>query len=232
MRWILVSLVALNLLVLGWGLFTENGDQTAVSPQPQGFAYGNLERLQLVSESELTESVTGGQGAASAVPVTAEPVKPLCELVGAFASQEVATTLVERLQAIEVKAKIKELALPAGTRYQVYLPPQSTRKAALRQLAELQSKKIDSYIIPKGELENGISLGMFSKKALADEHLAKMRTLGLKPDVNVIERTYWEIWVMLEPGESKKMSGLAWSRALEGFADIERRQNFCLDVAS
>ncbi|ACR14700.1 conserved hypothetical protein [Teredinibacter turnerae T7901] len=232
MRWILVSLVALNLLVLGWGLFTESDGQTTVSKQPQGFAYGHLQRLELLSESDLTAPASGGQSAANAAPVPDEPVKPLCELVGAFANQEVATTLVERLQAIEVKAKIKELALPAGTRYQVYLPPQSTRKAALRQLAELQAKKIDSYIIPKGELENGISLGMFSKKPLADEHLAKMRTLGLEPEVNIIERTYWEIWVMLEPGESKKMSGLAWSRALEGFADIERRQNFCLDVAS
>ncbi len=158
--------------------------------------------------------------------------KLLCELVGPFESSDIASDFVERLKAIEVGASVRDIELPAGAGYWVYLEPKSTRREALRVLSELQSKRIDSYVIPKGELENGISLGMFSKKALSDARIKEMVSIGLEPLVQEIERSYREIWVMLDTGADSKMSSLSWERAMEGIKGLERRQNYCLDVAS
>ncbi len=158
--------------------------------------------------------------------------KLLCELVGPFESSGVASDFVERLKAIEVGASVRDIELPAGAGYWVYLEPKPTRREALRVLSELQSKRIDSYVIPKGELENGISLGMFSKKTLSDARVKEMVSIGLEPLVEEIERSYREIWVMLNAGADAKMSSLSWQRAMEGIKGLERRQNYCLDVAS
>lgn len=87
-------------------------------------------------------------------------------------------------------------------------------------------------MIPKGEIENGISLGMFSKKSLADSRMAEAERMGLSPRMQTIERTYREVWVMLNHQEDEKMSEISWSRVLEDKKMLQRRENFCLDVAS
>lgn len=156
----------------------------------------------------------------------------LCEMVGPFKSRSAADEFNERLQAIEIKAALKDIELPAGIGYWVYLEPVATRKEALRHLAELQAQKVDSYVIPKGELANGISLGMFSRKVLSGARVKEMESLGLKPKVEEIERSYNELWVMLELGEGDKMSEYSWKNVLDGLNLVERRENYCLDVAS
>lgn len=158
--------------------------------------------------------------------------KPLCELVGPFADMDKAGEFLERLDGIEIRGGIKEIELPTGAGYWVYLKPLKNRKEALRRLSELQAKGVDSYVIPKGELENGISLGMFSQKTLADARLKEMTRVGLDPLLKEIERSYREIWVMLEQGEGAKMNKYTWENLLQGKNMLERRQNYCLGVAS
>lgn len=170
-------------------------------------------------------------------PIVGSPLpmhenKLLCELVGPFESREVARDFIARLEAIEVVSSERDIELPAGPGYWVYLQPKASRREALRMLGELQSKRIDSYVIPKGDLVNGISLGMFSKKTLSEARVKEMRAIGLDPKVEEIERTYREVWVMLNPGEDSKMSKLTWERTTQGIKDLQRRQNYCLEVAS
>lgn len=194
--------------------------------------------VEIDGESLLDDSGSEQEVVESAPLVTPEPVIPmhgdkmLCDIVGPFESKVVANDFIERLKAVDVSSKEKELELPAGMGYWVYLEPLSNRREALRMLSELQAKRIDSYVIPRGDLANGISLGMFSKKALSDARVKKMKSIGLEPLVEEIERTYRELWVMLEPGESSKMSQITWDRVMEGINELERRQNYCLDVAS
>jgi len=233
MRNTFFALLVVNLVLLLWGLIFGSAS-AAPQWERKPFKYGQLEELTLLKE--IASPAVSQQ---SAQPVTRdEPALPmkdgklLCDMVGPFEDKPQAELFLERLTAIDIAAQIKDLELPAGLRYQVYLAPEASRKAALRKLTELQAKQVDSYIIPKGELANGISLGLFSREPLAQDHLSKMRSIGLNPEMKVIERTYWETWVMLEPGEAGEMSTLSWERVLEGMNDLERRQNFCLDVAS
>ncbi|WP_075186046.1 SPOR domain-containing protein [Teredinibacter haidensis] len=239
MRWIFFTLLFFNVLALAWGVAFYEPGQQVVTSKPAPFAYKRVAPLVLLSEgASLVDGEQNLVGVSSVVNTSSGPSyptkdgKPLCDMVGPFKDREQAQTFTERLAAIDIRSEIKELEIPAGARYQVYLPPEASHKAALRKLAELQAKKVDSYIIPKGELANGISLGMFSREELAKQQLVEAKAIGLDAEVNIIERTYWEIWTMLTPGEGGKMSNMAWSRAMEGINGLERRQNFCLDVAS
>lgn len=249
MRWIFFTLAIVNLLTFAWGMVATSRDNQPDRPKNLRNPYTGFPELLLLSEI----NASGPSMALSTIERSPEPeqeVEPstensietelppsrdgklLCEMVGPFANNEVANDFVERLTAIEIASSIRELELPAGPGYWVYLEPQSSRRDALRLLSELQSKRIDSYVIPKGDLANGISLGMFSKKSLSDARVREMAAIGLTPLVEEIERTYRELWVMLEPGEDLKMSKLTWERVMEEINMLERRQNYCLDVAS
>ena len=262
MRWIFFSLLLINIAVLAWGVVARSSETESAGRQPSdsgavsGLPFKAAATLVLLDEAvDGGLSVAGAGGAFDVVqppaatselasgaqpsnapveaPIPMRDGKPLCEMVGPFAGRDAAAGFVERLAATyEIGSAVRELELPAGSRYQVYLLPEDSYRSALRRLSELQAKKVDSYIIPSGEFENGISLGMFSQQKLAKQHAADMKAIGLAPRMKEIERTYWEIWVMLNPGEGGKMTSLAWERVLEGLDLPERRQNFCLDVAS
>ena len=246
MRKIFLSLVVMNLLALAWGMVATSGDgQVDVRPPVSPNPYQAYPQLKLLSEIQsgavLREPADSGErqpaapnqaGLSNRSELVEYRGRPLCELVGPFESEETADNFVERLNAIEVQSSVRDIELPAGPGYWVYLSPRSNRREALRLLGELQAKRIDSYVIPKGDLANGISLGMFSKKSSSDARVREMQSIGLQPRVEEIERSYREIWVMLDPGEQLKMSDLSWQRVMDGINMLERRQNYCLDIAS
>ena len=233
MRWIFISLAVLNLIVFAWGMVVMSRSDSAAVTRPKPDPFASNSQILLLSEVSSVElrskskAIERSSGSAAVVPS-----RELCEIVGPFDDTSTANNFVERLNAIDVGSQVKDLELPSGPGYWVYLEPRGSRREALRVLAELHAKKIDSYVIPKGDLENGISLGMFSKKSLSDARVREMKAIGLKPKIEEIERTYREIWVMLNPGEGTKMSNLTWQRVMEGINMLERRQNYCLDVAS
>lgn len=236
MRWVFVSLLGINALVFAWGVMFDSDQLSTVDVRESPFAYKGLPELQMLGEVGDIQAASGREkrapSAAKSFDVSKIDSKTLCEMVGPFKDSAAAEDFTSRLSAIDIASSTKDLELPAGPGYWVYLKPAENRRAALRRLAELQARGIDSYVIPKGEVENGISLGMFSQENLAKARLAEMVAIGLEPYLDTIERTYRETWVMLNPGEERKMSNLTWDRVMEGLNHLERRQNFCLDVAS
>lgn len=258
MRGIFFALLFLNVIAFAWGALMTSSEQVSPAPKrPAANPYQNIPELILLEElspdnkearvtnlysSEYRNEAVGAKTTpAPAAPAAKETLateakvhdgKPLCELVGPFSDLDKADEFIERLNGIEVSGGVREIELPSGLGYWVYLKPLRSRKDALRRLNELQTKGVDSYVIPKGELENGISLGMFSQKSLADARLKEMTREGLDPQLKEIERSYREIWVMLDQGEGAKMSKYTWESLLDGTNMLERRQNYCLDVAS
>jgi hypothetical protein len=57
---------------------------------------------------------------------------------------------------------------------------------------KFQAKNIDSYIIPSGELANGISFGMFNDQSAAQSRLEEIRMQGYQPKLREVERTHSE----------------------------------------
>ena len=234
MRQIFLSLVGINLLILMWGLFLTGGAAENASASSGG-------------GSSIAGQAQDSVGRNTAVPelnaagVLPDPekekpnrveVQPLCEIVGPFPDSREASNFMERLSAIDIASSEHQLELSAGSNYWVYLAPSTTRKDARRVLKDLQSQEVDSYVVPKGEYANAISLGMFTQKNLANAVVSKVVGLGFDPNLKVIDRTQVEIWVMVSSTDAEKMSDLTWERVMKEIKNQERRENYCLDVAS
>jgi hypothetical protein len=186
---------------------------------------GSMRRVALLSE--LDSGVAQARKEAAVVDVPS-----LCLMVGAFASQVEARAFMMRLAALDVMSYEHPMDLSAGEGYWVYLQPMVNRDEARRRLAELQVRGVDSYIIPRGELENGISLGVFTRRDLAEARLAELKRLGFSADLHGIERSYREHWVMLGESEERKLDESVWRTLMQENISLQRRQNLCSDVAS
>ena len=157
---------------------------------------------------------------------------PICTLVGPFADLAKGEQLLQRMRALEIEADIRELEMPGESGFWVYLKPEISRKEALRRLHELQAKGIDSFIIPTGDLANGISFGLYNQLEQAETAAKLLNDQGYMADIKSVERTYQESWVVLNVQEAQKVSAELWFQLLEGLPNLQQRQNFCSGVAS
>ena len=156
----------------------------------------------------------------------------LCVVVGPFPALLRAEYFTEALAALEVAAEVRELEVPEGDGFWLHLPPEPTKQLALERLREVQAQDIDSYLIPRGELVNGISLGMFSRESLALQRQAAIRELGYEADIKTVTRTRSEIWVQVDRISSQKLSRTTWQQLLQREKGVEKLQKYCQGVAS
>src|SRR5690554_4234440 len=234
MRAICVALVAINILALSIQLFIGAPDLGA-DRHAYGPATGEHD-LVLLAERSGTQPASAPRPSRPA----AEPDRSsehgqkgaLCELIGPFGDVERAEHLVQRLRALEIPARREEIEVPAGARYWVHLGPELSQNAALRRLHELQAKNIDSYIIPRGELALGISLGMFSRPELAKQRQQELQAMDYDAKVLKISRTQRELWVSLPAVQVAQLADSFWRELLDDQPELERRQNLCPGVAS
>lgn len=155
-----------------------------------------------------------------------------CTMVGPFAGLEGADRFVARLQVLDVQAFVQNLELPGGPVYRVHLPALNSQRDARQVLAQLHAEGVDSYLISRGDLANGIFLGVFSQGEEAQARVRELKSLGWQAEIQKIDRTYHEIWVMFAEGEAQKIARKTWWEWLDDEKSFEERQNFCLDVAS
>ena len=240
MRQIFFTLVGINVLIFGWGLLfagAPEGSGPSVSGAPSVAKSINQEGLgaQEARDKQRTRSDVDAFDPRSAKTIQSENAtasQKLCEIVGPFSSADESNAFIERLKAIDVRSTRHELELSVGSNYWVFLSPLSSRKEAQGALKKLQSLGVDSYVVPKGDYANAISLGMFTKKNLADSVVKNLKDKKYSPELKIIDRTQMETWVMISPLDAEKMSDLTWNRVMKELNNQERRQNFCLDVAS
>lgn len=185
-------------------------------------------RHELSSEVEVNQWVASRE----AEGTRGDDGRAVCTLVGPFKERLAAEYFVERLGALDVVSSVEMLEVPGDPGFWVYQAPEVSRKAALRRLHELQAKGIDSYVIPKGDLENGISFGLFSDRKRAEEQLEVVQSSGYEADIRTVARSFEEVWVSMAGGEAEKISSEHWFELLNREEDLEKRQNFCPDVAS
>ncbi len=233
MRWIVASLVVINILsFIYFQLFSEAAlSSTEASSIPNISLSTGSKEITLLSEV-VDESIL-----AVAAPILPPKIQelsrePLCTLVGAFKKLLKAEYFVERLQALGLAAEIKDVVVNSEPGYWLHLPPEKSRKEALRRLSELQRRGIDSYVIPSGNLANGISLGMFSNKERADAMKVRISNQGYRPEMVNVPREQKETWVFLSEGEASKISPERWAELLSSEDYIQKRQNLCTDLAS
>jgi len=227
MRLIFICLLLTNIGIAAWGfLWAANGEESSVSERP---AVSTIVTKVSSEEKQVPASDDVGAELGEA---SGNSAKRLCEIVGPFDDDQKASDFVERLRSIDIPASVENLELPAGESYWLHLPPEQTVALAFKRLAELQAQGIESYVVGRGELKNAISLGVFTYPDLAEARAAVLTKQGLDAEIKKVQRTQVEVWVTIQPENAEKISDLTWARVLEGISAQERRQNFCLPVAS
>jgi hypothetical protein len=217
LRSIFVCLVILNLVLAAWIVISNYAMSGDGAPSVQRSEPARV----VVTSPEL------------AAPEELNPqAQAMCAMVGPFTNLARADILVERLQGLEVPASLEEVGVADGQSYWVYLPPAPSRDRALQLLAELQALNIDSYVIPEGELANGISLGLFSEAGRADAKLNELTGLEYDAQIKIDPRTIVQSWVVAPAAQASALSPELWSELLAETDGVSLQQNYCPAVAS
>ncbi len=234
MRWIVISLLVVNVAIFIYAQFflakEKNIEQATVAIDSNSKASSASIKL-LIEAKSLAADIQS----IAAVPIapTVKPVRPpLCTLVGPFPRLLSAEYFLEKLQSLGASSEIRSIVVVSEPGYWLHLLPEKSRKEALRRLSELQARGIDSYVIPDGNLANGISLGMFSDKARALVMEKDIEEQGYKPKIVGVPREQKELWVFLPEGEAAKIGDEKWLKMISTENLLEKRQNVCTDLAS
>jgi len=218
MRWILVTLVFLNMLYFGWEYWQKHNaqpepDQAVVETQPvvSGDELVLLtERLPASTSPAPPPSISPERPKVQPPkpPVTLkEPERKICARIGPYESEGGSTVAVSQLKAAGID---RAQAVPqevVSVQHWVILPPAESRRRALQTLRELQARKIDSYLITSGEMKNAISLGLFSRDELAKGILEKIREAGYPAEIRrkeKLEKTFWVQMTASQPFENAR----------------------------
>ena len=223
MKWLILGLLALNILLLIIG-FMVREPMAAANDAPKPFPYRDVDSLEIIRGKRVADLAKEAD--------RRNVGQKLCEMVGPFSADDELNAFVERLASLDIRSSLKNVSVSAGKGYWVILGPLKTREQAYSKLRELQSGKIDSFLIPDGELANSISLGFFTSAEKAEIH--KKRLALKKVDATIVERerTNDQKWVLIDGEDGASMSSLTWERVLDGQEQLSRRQNLCQDVAS
>ncbi|WP_161867913.1 SPOR domain-containing protein [Pseudomonas yangonensis] len=226
MRWILLLLLLLNAFYYVW--HQQQAPLRAKEVAPADAYQGARKDIRLLSEadksSSRSEQSSQSVGAAS-------PEAAVCLFLGSFEEEARARVVEQRLLSLDIQAEVRSIDAAAGVEYWVYLPPLASRQASLRQLRELQARRIDSYIITQGELANGISLGIFPRKDSANSVMQRLRDVGYEPQIRELSRAHRSFWVRVAPQSRRLADEFLLGRLAGDFAGLQHQLMPCEGVA-
>jgi len=219
MRWLLLLLVILNSMFY---LYHLNRAPTVDSGDAQLSTSVSEGDIKLLSETnDLAPRSSSAPASNSA-----------CLLVGGFDEESIALAIEQRLLSLDIDSKVVPVDEAAGVDYWVYLPPLVSRQASLRQLRELQSRNIDSYIITVGDLSNGISLGIFSRKDSAQSVVSRLQGVDYTAMIRELPRTHRRYWVRISETGQHLLSDSLLAELTRDFPALEHRQMPCSSIAT
>jgi hypothetical protein len=213
MRYIAVTLIVLNLLFLYFNLSGEHATEieqtlprekdntasiqllreagTSRKKQIEQMEQVVNNPVQLVAEVEEVEGVEGVEEVEEV-----EEKQTNCKAIGPFSSLTTGQAVLERLISMDLAVQLKALdSLLEEYYYRVLIPPVESLEVAFRNLRELQSLGIDSYVITQGKDSLGISMGVYSTALRAEEVRQKLSKDGYPTNVRQVSRIAREYWI-------------------------------------
>lgn len=188
MRWVFLSLVCLNLLVMVW-FWRDQAGMTVDTPQADR---SNADGQSLILLSELNQGELNFKTQKESEKTNNEQ---RCYSVGPFKDENDAKFLGIRAEALGFSSEMRSLATGGSIEHWVHVPPLANRQQSLQLLRELQGRGIDSYIITQGDLAEGISLGLFRNQTSAERLTEKMRGMDYNVIIKEVIRGEKELWL-------------------------------------
>ncbi|MFP6851011.1 MAG: SPOR domain-containing protein [Pseudomonas sp.] len=221
MRWMFLWLIVLNLFYYVW--HQQQAPLRVTEIAPLNMAQDSKRDIRLLSESSATPRRE---------VVVVPPAEAVCLFLGSFELKADASAVEQRLLSLDVQSRVQSMDAASGVDYWVYLPPLASRQASLRQLRELQARKIDSYIITQGDLANGISLGIFPRSDSAQSVMQRLRDAGYEPSLRELTRAHRSFWVRIAPQSRRLADDSLLQRLAFDFKGLEQQLMPCEGVAS
>ncbi|MCF7203855.1 SPOR domain-containing protein [Pseudomonas oligotrophica] len=221
MRWILLLLLTLN--VLFYLAHQQQAPFRVHEVAPVGGYTSAAPAIQLVSEAKPSPRKQVEED--EAVEANA------CLYLGGFDQEVAARQIEQRLLSLDIRSDIQVMERSAGTDYWVYLPPLASRAASLRQLRELQSRNIDSYIVTVGDLANGISLGIFTQRASAEGVVTRLQEAGYEALIRELPRMHRRYWVRVGKEDARLVDAPMLQAMLRDMPAMQHAQMPCNGVA-
>ena len=134
-----------------------------------------------------------------------------CVALGPFETRDEAMAIGDEIAAAGGETRLVEDSEVGEPDYFVYVEPASSRALAHRTWRELVAQGIDAFVIPRGERENGVSVGVFSRQELAEAQHARVSELGFSVATRTVRRSH--VAYLLH----------AWDAPAEAVAELARR---------
>ncbi len=121
-----------------------------------------------------------------------EPAVPVsgCLAIGPYEDGDEARAVRARLTGLGVAARLVESSVAGEPDYVVYVQPADSRALAHRTWRELVNQSVDAYVIPAGDRENGVSVGVFTVRELAEAQRERVSGLGYTVLMQAVGRSH------------------------------------------
>lgn len=219
MRYIAIFLVLANIGYFGWARFVAD---PVTLPEPNAPRPLLNSGITLISEFQEQQAAQPGLS---------------CFTVASFASTDDANSFIAELGATANDARLSLSGDPLSSQYRVYLPPASSRGIAtitldgLSESLALSQLQVESYLITRGPLENGIALGVYSERESAEDTQIAVQGLGYAPQIEEIPRSTGEIQVQLQILELDALENPVWLDLAADRPDLTITENLCETIA-
>lgn len=244
MKGVVFGLLLTNALLASWyTLLDPVQELSGIADRPQsGSAIASAANLALLSETseEFLQHFAGVLEPPlilEAVPEeSAAAQSGYCIEMGPFESADLAQEVMDVFEP-EVSMLLESRPVSRAIDYRVYLPPLESRDAAAEVMQQLRSEfaqngiAIDTFLIARGELLNGIALGLFSEQRNASNVREQMRTLGYEVVVREEPRFEERFWLLSEQFDSKEDFDLYMSRLNGLAASVVVSEKLCQTIA-
>ncbi|HKK16420.1 MAG TPA: SPOR domain-containing protein [Gammaproteobacteria bacterium] len=118
------------------------------------------------------------------ISTEAAPGLSMCFTFGPFADYKQSGQLIDWFEQRQVKHEQRLESKDEKQLFWIYLEPQESRDSAMQAMADLESKGIkDLRLIETGNMQNAISLGLFSTQASVNKRLNELKNKGYQPVV-------------------------------------------------
>lgn len=224
MRWLFLWLLVLNLFLFVWHQQQAPARVKEIAPAEAYRAHQHEIKL-------LSEAPTPARRESPPTEVPAQE-RNVCLFLGGFDQEASALVVEQRLLSLDIQSSVQFVDAAAGVDYWVYMPPLASRPASLRQLRELQSRNIDSYIITVGDLANGISLGIFSRRDSAEGVIGRLREFDYEARIRELPRVHRKYWVRVAAQSRHLVDDGLLAALTRDMTTLQHRQMPCESVAT
>jgi len=253
-KWVVLCLVLANATFFGWQLSREREVVVASEAVPATSNAAMVNRLLLVNEVDPSvlrrrrssplagpavepEAQVPAETAATdseSAPVALEEVLAMpqnsdiaCYTIGPLENEDDISALGAWFNAQGSQATLRDDERREVSSTWVFMPPQESREAANGLVQEMQAAAIeDIYVIPRGDMANAISLGLYSQNETLERRVAQLESGGFTPSVLPRYRTVTASWFDVTTSRDQPMTVGVLDQI---FPDLVIRQVVCGD---